>query len=778
MFPKQSSFHALLFFLFLICFSITLAGPIRITGRLQQARTMAPVAYANILLVGTSEGTVSDDDGSFRVNSDKLPVEIRISHIAYRDTLILAQTVDLGIIYLQSAVIRGQEVLVSALRAVEGKTPVAFSNLTSEEIDAAYSVEDVPMILSMEPGIYAYSESGNGTGYSYVSIRGFDQSRIAVMLDNVPLNDNESHQVYWVDHADILSDAQDVQIQRGIGNSLYGSSAFGGSINVATRIWSETPEIIAKIGAGSYNTSKLHLKANSGALFGQNMRISTRISQILSDGYRENHDSEQRAFSLGIEHRVPKMTNQFRAFAGYENTQLLWDGVHASEIGDREKRRAGYRAYTDDFLQQIYSLNTQLRIKKNWYLSNTAYLVHGRGYYEVAKSGVDFYSYNLDVDDLFSDDEEQEMTTDLLRRKWIVNTYLGVIPTLTLNQYKLRVDIGGELRVYKGDHFGEVGNFSEKSLATRFRDSRYEYYRYQGRKNSGTAFVHLAFHPLPKLNLVGDLQYQLHRWELDQELIGHAAGHQLNAEWNFLNPRLGAVYSFTENISAFVNYGRAQKEPADDQIINADDVWSDPVMAAAEAIDDYEIGLNYISTHTSASLNLYHIRYDNEQLKNIDVGQEGEYDYYAADATIHQGIEFDLQYRLLDKLAAGINGSFSRHVFSSGDMKDNVLPNVPAVLLNGSLRCKVLPSLALALNLRYVGQQYLDTENIGKIDPFFLADAALRLRCQKMDMSLKINNLFNRLYSTYGYGYEWDGYQAYYWPGATRNFFFTVGYRI
>ena len=54
----------------------------------------------------------------------------------------------------------------------------------------------LPMVLAMEPGIYSYSESGNGTGYSYVSIRGFDQSRIAVMMDNVPLNDNESHQVY------------------------------------------------------------------------------------------------------------------------------------------------------------------------------------------------------------------------------------------------------------------------------------------------------------------------------------------------------------------------------------------------------------------------------------------------------------------------------------------------------------------------------------------------------------------------------------------------------
>ena len=30
--------------------------------------------------------------------------------------------------------------------------------------------------------------------------------------------------------------------------------------------------------------------------------------------------------------------------------------------------------------------------------------------------------------------------------------------------------------------------------------------------------------------------------------------------------------------------------------------------------------------------------------------------------------------------------------------------------------------------------------------------------------------------STYGYSYEWDGYQAYYWPGATRNTYISFSY--
>ena len=167
-------------------------------------------------------------------------------------------------IFMNSSVLSGEEIIVSATRAVSGITPVSFSNLTVKEIETRNTGQDVPMILASEPGVWAYSESGNGTGYSYASIRGFDQSRIAVLFDGVPMNDNESHQVYWVDHGDLLADAKDVQIQRGIGNSLYGSSAFGGSINVNTQIAVDQREIKASFGSGDWNTTKYQVRYRSG----------------------------------------------------------------------------------------------------------------------------------------------------------------------------------------------------------------------------------------------------------------------------------------------------------------------------------------------------------------------------------------------------------------------------------------------------------------------------------------------------------------------------------
>ena len=92
--------------------------------------------------------------------------EISFSYIGYETIKTNAKS---GMtLFMKPTVLRGDEIIVSATRAVAGITPVAFSNLTAKEIETRNTAQDLPMVLASEPGIWAYSESGNGTGYSYV----------------------------------------------------------------------------------------------------------------------------------------------------------------------------------------------------------------------------------------------------------------------------------------------------------------------------------------------------------------------------------------------------------------------------------------------------------------------------------------------------------------------------------------------------------------------------------------------------------------------------------
>jgi len=791
---SRKSFLVSLSLIIIWSLSVQLNAELSVWGQLASRETGKPIAYANIILENGG-GTFSDEEGKFVLDVNRLPVILTISHIAFRDTMIEANNRDIGILYLSANVLYGKDIFVTATRAVEGITPVAFSNVTAAEIKTRYTVEDVPMILAMEPGVYSYSESGNGTGYSYVQIRGFDQSRIAVMLNNVPLNDNESYQVYWVDHGNILDDAANVQIQRGIGNSLYGSSAFGGSINVQTVVGSEKPGAELEIGGGSYNTSKLNLKVSSGKFWNNRLNTSVRLSQIGSDGYRDYHNSFQQAASVGLDYYGQKVTHEFRALIGYERTHLDWWGVPVEDINDRQLRKAGYKSYIDDFKQQVYSINSQWNINNNLHLSNVGYFVKGEGYYETEKSSAydpavgdisacdEFnaflQSYNLDgYYPGYPWDGKAAMELGFTRRKWIVNDYFGVIPTLTYLKDKFRIDLGGELRFYRGDHFGEISNFSDEELSQMITGDWYRYYRYIGDKRIGTAFIHTTVNPLRNLRIVGDLQYQTINWQLDQKKIGYAPGYQLNADWQFLNPRFGMIYSIGKDWSLFANYGKAQREPADNRIIEADNIWGKPVKAAAEAIHDLELGTSINKSIWNASINLYRIRYFNEQLKNIDIEQEGEYDYYQAGKTLHRGIEVEFGFRQSKYWSLNLNGSFSEHVFSDGGLKGNRLPNVPGILVNGSLAVNPVSHVSLLLTSRYVGKQYIDDENIGVNPEFWLFDGGIRLSFKHIELNAKVKNIFDVLYSTSGYGYEWDGYWAYLWPGATRNAFVSLAVKL
>ena len=126
-----------------------------------------------------------------------------------------------------------QEVVVSGIKATE-KNPVTFTNLNKKEIDRQNFGQDLPFLLNLTPSTVVSSEAGAGIGYTGIRIRGTDPSRTNVTVNGVPINDAESHGMFWVNMPDFASSSQNIQVQRGVGTSSNGAGAFGASINVQT----------------------------------------------------------------------------------------------------------------------------------------------------------------------------------------------------------------------------------------------------------------------------------------------------------------------------------------------------------------------------------------------------------------------------------------------------------------------------------------------------------------------------------------------------------------
>jgi iron complex outermembrane recepter protein len=94
--------------------------------------------------------------------------------------------------------------------------------------------QDIPYLLSMTPSLVASSDAGTGVGYTSFRIRGTDMTRINVTVNGIPMNDSESHGVWWVNMPDFASSVDNIQIQRGVGTSTNGAAAFGATVNLQT----------------------------------------------------------------------------------------------------------------------------------------------------------------------------------------------------------------------------------------------------------------------------------------------------------------------------------------------------------------------------------------------------------------------------------------------------------------------------------------------------------------------------------------------------------------
>ena len=128
---------------------------------------------------------------------------------------------------------RMQEVEVTASRATQS-TPVAFADLSRDEIARNSYGLDIPSLLTLTPSVVATNETGIGIGGTAIRLRGTDATRINVTINGVAMNNPDSHSMYWYDTPDLISSVGTIQVQRGTGLSTNGTGAFGGAVNMTT----------------------------------------------------------------------------------------------------------------------------------------------------------------------------------------------------------------------------------------------------------------------------------------------------------------------------------------------------------------------------------------------------------------------------------------------------------------------------------------------------------------------------------------------------------------
>ncbi|MAR22132.1 MAG: TonB-dependent receptor [Flavobacteriales bacterium] len=263
-----------------------------------------PLEGANVVVLGTDLGGVSDETGAFSINVSEGTYDVVASFIGYSSITksVVVEGVSTLEFVLDFDVVSLSDVEVLASRASE-TTPVAYTNVSKEEMEVRLGSQDIPMILNTTPSVYA-TQQGGGAGDARINIRGFNQRNVAVMINGVPQNDMENGWVYWSNWDGVGDATSSIQVQRGLSAVNLATPSIGGTMNIITDPTSFEKGGKFKQEAGDGGFLKTTFNYNTGLLLNDKLALSGTIVRKTGDGIIDGTWTDAWAYYFGGSYAV------------------------------------------------------------------------------------------------------------------------------------------------------------------------------------------------------------------------------------------------------------------------------------------------------------------------------------------------------------------------------------------------------------------------------------------------------------------------------------------
>ena len=615
-----------------------------------------------------------------------------------------------------------QDVQVVATRATH-KTPVAFTNMSKEQLKAVNFGQDIPYLLSLTPSITMTSDAGNGIGYTSLRVRGTDPSRINITTNGIPMNDAESAQLYWVNMGDFASSVQSMQIQRGVGTSTNGAGAFGATLNMQTENIGVEPFIGLDLSGGSYYSHKQTLRFGTG-LLGEHWGIQGRLSNIGSKGYLERASTKLNSYFLQAGYFGENTMVKFITFNGIEETYHAWNYTSkyeqslygrrynsCGEYYDADGNTRYYDNQTDNYHQQNYQLIWNQRLSNVLSLNAALHYTKGQGYYEEYKRKRTLFEYGLD-------NQMTWATSDLVRQKKMDNDFYGVVASIQYdNKSNLQATVGGGWNKYDGNHFGLV-KWVKSPVDALLPD--HKYYDNNTKKTDFNVYGKVTYEFLRGLNAFVDLQYR-HvgvkmegptdeiNWDNNQRIV-----YNMDESFNFFNPKFGLNYDITPNHKVYASYAIAHKEPTRNNFEN--NINAELEMPKAERLNDLEVGYKYQSTVFTAGANFYWMNYKDQFVLTGEIDKIGEAITRNVPKSYRLGVEVEAALKPVEWFRWDVNATWSKNRVkgitvqltdnSVADLGDQPLAFSPEWIANNIFTFNY-KGLNASIQSQYIGEQYM-----------------------------------------------------------------------
>jgi outer membrane cobalamin receptor len=496
--------HLILLFFLASTVSTTLAQT-RVSGTITDNTTNDPLFGATIAYDG--KGIISDFDGNFAFVTSKESIEVTFSYVGYEKVIkklnLNGKPIKLEI---KLNTILLNEVQVVADVAIDRKTPVAFSTIPLKKINEELASQDIPMVLNSTPGVYA-TQQGGGDGDARITIRGFNQRNVAVMIDGIPVNDMENGWVYWSNWFGLDAVTSNIQVQRGLGASKIAIPSVGGTMNLLTKGIDSRKGGSFKQEVDSYGKLRTSIGYNSG-------KLKNGWGFTFAGSYKKGRGFVEETFSEGffyyakVQKSLGKHTLSLSALGApqqhgqrsYKSDIATYSSEYANDLGindtlfgEYSDKGINYNKHwgnlnrwelnsNGDTISNLGTLNSkknyyhkpQFSLRDFWavsdklYISNIAYVSIGQGGGTNLSGNTnnldslgqynfqDAYDFNRNnINPLYNSTEKASDTYLYSSRN---NHYwYGALSTANYQLNKLFTLSGGvDLRYYKGEHYREV----------------------------------------------------------------------------------------------------------------------------------------------------------------------------------------------------------------------------------------------------------------------------------------------------------------------------------
>lgn len=689
------------------------AGEIK--GIVSDSETKEPLRGVNVVIEGMTLGAATDMDGSYVISGipagEYKLIALMVGYKYETKKVEIGEGVTVTVDFkLKESVIEMGDIVVTGTRTHRfiKDVPVRTEVITAAMIEAK-AAPDLYELLEGVPGIRVEQQCSY-CNFSTVRIQGLESGHCQILIDGQPIYSGLAG-VYGLQQ--IPSANMDrIEIVKGAGSALYGSSAIAGVINIITKRPTIQPYIEVGSSFGTHNTNNYTLAAsrrlgNMDVMVTAQKNTGDEIDED-GDGFTDRVKTDNLAF--GVRLNLYDVTN---------NDKITFTGRTLNE-----SRQGGeLNTWENPFEASAENINTTR------YEAGVGYQKRFRYGNQINFNfGYSFHNRNATNDAFLGDYETIHGTMPSIdeMQPYIADENLYVL------DFNYSHPIGSH-RLLGGIQYSR-NKLEESGRYVIVDDSDPNYggvYTSESEKHADDAGVYIQDEVSisDALEIVIGARYDVHHSEDDFGGSGKVAPTErikLDYDEQAFSPRLAIRFKTSSNFTLRGSVGTGFRVPygfsEDLHLCSGSPRVNKPAGLKPEKSISFNLGTDYSTEKFTINGNLFRTDLQ-DKIGFIDAGAESKrlgytYEWGNIGKAYTQGIELGLRALLVRDLVFDFNGAYTdaqyedkredwveSHPEYAEDSKN--IPRVPKI--TGGVTLSYNPdNWNLVLNANYTGRMYID----------------------------------------------------------------------